>query len=462
MSTILSRRGFLGASAALTLPNLATAADPPMLKLSTFAEDITCPIGHPCMGGGISPATSIADPLYAHGWILQGVGKPICYVAVDWCEIRNDAYDRWRSAIAEAIGTERERVMVVCLHQHDAPIADLEAQRLLNKHEALGAICNLGFHEKTVRKVAHAAKTALDKSQRVTHFGTGQAKVEKVSSNRRWLDTDGKVHYNRMSRVTDPKIRDAEEGTIDPWLKALSFWNEDKALAVMYGYAVHPMSYYGGGEVSADFVGMARKRMQALLPEVFQFYVSGCSGNVTAGKFNDGSKPNRAVLADRIHQAMRNAFQSSKRQPIKEVAFRNVPLKLEARTGKGFSENELIAKLKEEPKDNRGFSQCLAALGLSWLKRVQSGQAVDVPALDFGGAVLVQLPAESYVEFQQMAQKARPDDFVFVGGYGECGPGYIPIERAWKENDGNLTDWCWVDPGSEKRMREAIEKVLTR
>jgi hypothetical protein len=34
------------------------------------------------------------------------------------------------------------------------------------------------------------------------------------------------------------------------------------------------------------------------------------------------------------------------------------------------------------------------------------------------------------VEFQLAAQKAKPDGFVLVAGYGECGPGYIPIERA--------------------------------
>jgi hypothetical protein len=82
--------------------------------------------------------------------------------------------------------------------------------------------------------------------------------------------------------------------------------------------------------------------------------------------------------------------------------------------------------------------------------------------LDFGRVVVALLPAESYVEFQLAAQKARPDAFVLVAGYGECGPGYIPIERAWKENDGNLSDWCWVNPGSEKRMTDAIAKAMKR
>ena len=83
-----------------------------------------------------------------------------------------------------------------------------------------------------------------------------------------------------------------------------------------------------------------------------------------------------------------------------------------------------------------------------------------MPALDFGPAQLVLLPAESYVEYQLLAQRLRPDSFVVVMGYGECAPGYVPTEQAVKENDGNLSDWSWVAPGAEARMRAALEKVL--
>ena len=71
-------------------------------------------------------------------------------------------------------------------------------------------------------------------------------------------------------------------------LKTLCFWNGDTPLCALSAYATHPMSFYGKGGVSADFVGMARKRRQADTPKVFQMYASGCSGNVTAGKYNDG------------------------------------------------------------------------------------------------------------------------------------------------------------------------------
>jgi hypothetical protein len=85
---------------------------------------------------------------------------------------------------------------------------------------------------------------------------------------------------------------------------------------------------------------------------------------------------------------------------------------------------------------------------------------LDLPALDFGSAVFLLLPAESYVEYQLLANKLRARDFVLVAGYGECGPGYIPHEKAWDEKDANLNDWCWVAPGAEAQLTSAIQKAL--
>lgn len=439
------------ALAAVALPALAPAA--PRLTLSSFVAEVTVPVGHALMGGGIAAAKEVVDPLFAHGFVVRGPSKPVAFVALDWCEIRNGAYDLIRARIAAAVDTDPVRVMLCALHQHDAPIVDLEAQQLLEAHKAKGGICDLAFLDKTATRIADAAKECLTTAKPVTHVGTGQARVEKVASNRRYLDDAGKVRYDRMSASRDPKVRAGEEGTIDPFLKTLSFWDGDTPLLGLSAYATHPMSFYGRGGVSADFVGMARKRRQADTPGVVQMYASGCSGNVTAGKYNDGDAGNRAVLADRVHAAMKAAWAGTKRTTVTDAVFRSVPLKFESR----FTSDELTKRLTTDPKP---FNQCLAALGLSWQKRVASGKPVDLPVLDFGAAVLAVLPAEAYVEYQLMAQAARPDSFVVVAGYGECGPGYIPIERAWRENDGNLSDWCWVPPGSEKRMRDAITATL--
>jgi hypothetical protein len=451
-------RGLAAGLAVSTVPADVFAAHADY-RLATFFAEVTPPLGHPCMGGGIAPAQRVEDPLWARGIVLLGLDKPVVIVAVDWCEIRNDAYERWRSVLAQAAQTSPERVLVSCLHQHDAPIADLEAERILQRHKAKGSICMLDFHERAVQRVARALAESLPRATQVTHFGTGQARVEMVASNRRYLGPDGKPQFGRMSATRDQKLRDQPEGTIDPWLKTLSFWNGGQAVAALSFYATHPMSYYGRGGISADFVGMARKRRQADEPGVFQLYLSGCSGNVTAGKYNDGSPENRPVLANRIYQAMAAAWRATRRRELSTVAFRSISLRLEPRNSEGFTVNDLTTRLTT---DSKPFGQCLAALGLSWRKRVDSGHKIDVPCLDFGQAQMVLLPAESYVEFQLLAQKLRPDSFVVVAGYGECAPGYIPTDQHFAEGDTNLHDWCWVAPGSEKSMTMALAKLLRK
>ena len=198
-----------------------------------------------------------------------------------------------------------------------------------------GGYCDLAFLEKTVGPRCGCREESLGKARRSTSSAPGR-RVEKVASNRRYVDALGNVHYNRMSATRDAGIRDAEEGTIDPVLRTLSFWDNDTPLLALSTYATHPMSYYGKGGVSADFVGLARKRRQADMPRVFQMYASGASGNVTAGKYNDGDPRTAPVLADRMHSAMAAAWKGTVRTPIKEVAFRSVPLSLEARSSSGF------------------------------------------------------------------------------------------------------------------------------
>ncbi len=443
------------AFAALPLPLLMGAA-PPAFTVCTFRADVTAPLGHPLMGGGIAPARKIAGPLEAVGFVLRGGGRPVVVCALDWCEVRNDAYAAWRKALAAAAGTEPSHVLLSCIHQHDAPIADTGAELILKAAGAKGSVCDVAFLDKAIGRTHDAVAKAMKSPRRVTHVGTGQAKVEMVGSNRRWVNKAGKVLFTRMSATRDKEARAFEEGLIDPWLKTLSLWDGEKPVVALSMYAVHPMSHYGKGEVQADFPGLARGRRQADTPGCVQMYASGCSGNVIAGKYNDGDPLNRAVLADRLYKAMAAAWKGTKRVALADVAFRSVPYRLEPRGGE-FTAAALEKKLRAEA---RPFGQCLAALGLSWRKKADAGAKLDLPCLTLGPARLMLLPGEAYVEYQLFAQGARPDAFVMALGYGECATGYVPTDRHWEENDGNLSDWCWVAPGAEKALKAAITAAL--
>jgi hypothetical protein len=425
-------------------------------RIAVFQVDVTVPMNHGMMGGSWL-SKRVADPLEANGFVLLGGDAPVVFVSVDWCEIRNEAYERWQSVLAEAAGTRPDHVMVTAVHQHDAPVADTGAEKLLRDRGLAGSICDPDFHESAVQRVAAALRASLASAQPVTHVGAGQARVEQVASNRRYTAPDGRVLYDRMSRTTKQEARDANEGLIDPSLKMLSFWNGDRELAAVSFYAVHPMSYYGDGEVSADFPGMARRRLQAATPGTLQIYASGCSGNVTAGKFNDGARENRAVLAGRLTDAMQRARAVTQRTPLTQADFRVELLRLEPRDDAGFSAAELEAKLTPSTPP---FQQCLAAMGLNWRRRADAGHRIQIPCLDFGFAQLLVLPGEAYVEYQLAAQAERPDSFVCVAGYGEAACGYVPTEKHFAEHDPNLADWCWVAPGCEARLRESIRRAL--
>ncbi len=455
LSTLPVAGGLLVALGSASEKNFAKDGD---YRVSTFSADITIPVGHACMGGGVADAKRIIDPLYAKGFVLFGVGKPIVVIAIDWCQCNNDSYDRWRDVLAKAADTDRKRVMLATVHQHDAPICDLTAQKLLDEQGMFKSNCDAEFHEKAVQRTAAALRGALKSTTPVTHFGIGQAKVERVASNRRVVSPDGKITWTRGSYSGN--IHNAPDGEIDPWVKIISLWNGERAVLAWSCYAVHPMSHYGKGDVSADFVGMARDRLQRDTPDTFQMYYTGCCGDTTAGKYNTAKPEHRPILADRLYQGMAAAWKATKRKPIEQIIYRVVDMPLGSRDSEGFTLDEMKQQLADKKLSR--WARISAALGLSWRKRVNTGQPVDLPCLEFSGdgstAEFMIMPAETFVGYQLIAQKLRPDAFVIVAGFGDGAPGYIPTDQCWK--DGYNDHYCWVPKYTEKLMTRAMAKAV--
>ena len=426
----------------------------PPLHLATFSCDVTPPDGHPLCGGWILPVRGVDDPLRALGVVLLGVGKPVVLCAVDWTGLRNEAFRVWRKALADAAHTTPEHVSLHCVHPHNAPFADVEAEKLIAAAKAAKSL-DLDYFADCVKKSADALKAALPKAVKFTHVGTGSAGVKEVASNRRVLGEDGKVKFTRTSATKNKEARDAPEGLIDPKLRTLSFWDGEKALAALHFYACHPMSYYGDGRVSADFCGLARQKFQDET-RVFQVYFNGCGGNITAGKYNDGSKENRPVLRDRIHVAMAAAWKDTKRAEVKEWEWRFEPVKLPPRKEANFGEEQSRKTLEDvKAADARRNN---AAMQLGWLKRIDT--PIEVNCLAFGDSVLsLFLPGEAFIEYQLSAQKLRPDAVVNVAAYGDDGPGYIPTAKAYLEG-GYEPTVALSGPGSEEILLKAMRKLL--
>lgn len=442
----------------LSFAQSTTAGETP-LRIATFEADVTPPIGTPLCDGLVQPAKKIVDPLSARGIILFTNEKPIVLVAMDWVGIGNSGHTAFREAIARAAGTTRERVAVHCLHPHDAPGCDFEADELLKPYKLGGKLFDPVFARKAIDRVARAVAKAVKAPPRsISHVGVGKAKVLEVASNRRVMGPNGKVKYVRYSASRDPKIRAEPEGVIDPFVHLLAFFDGETPIAILTYYATHPQSYYGQGGVSCDFPGLARNRRERDLPGPMHIHFNGAGGNVTAGKYNDGAVENRMVLADRLAKGMKAAYNSFKKEPVNasKVSWRVTSAALPL--SKLYKTKELRAKVADEKL--KPLDRMRLARAYVWARRCEAGETIDIQCLQLGSAHVLHMPGELFVEYQLAAQKMRPTSAVMMAAYGDYGMGYIGTQIAYTQGGYETGPVSRVAPEVEGVLMKAMRQLL--
>lgn len=430
----------------------AQAVEPSQqLRLSTFDVDVTPPIGDPLTYD--STANSWDLGLRAKGIVLQGAGLPVVLVAIDWIGIANDSQDAFKEALAEAANTVPERVAVHALHQHDAPISDLGAEKILLEAGLDPAAFESSFDKEVIRRLQTAVRVSLPLAQPVTHIGLGEAAVEKVASNRRILGPDGKAIFSRTSSTKDSTMRAKPEGLIDPMVQLISFWDEEKPVAVLSYYAVHPQSYYLTKVANPDFPGVARFLRQLAVPHALHVHFNGAGANITAGKYNDGSRENRLILAERMAEGMKKAWEATEKHAISaaDIGWAVEPVTLKPRPDLHQLEDQISREGYRFLSNNM--------IKLSWLKRAEAGKTIDISCLTLGPARVLHMPGELFVEYQLAAKAERPDLFVAMAAYGDYGPFYIGDSAAYSQG-GYEALTSPVTAGAEPVLMGAIQKLL--
>ena len=433
------------------------AANQP-LRVATFDIDATPPLGNMM---AYDPVVRLdAMTLRCRGVVLLGQAEPIVLCAVDWLGIANEAHDEFRASLAKAAGTTPERVAVHTLHQHDAPTCDFTAERLLKEAKArhLGRLDG-DFCRATLAKAAAAVKASLPLAKPVTDCGWGVAEVKRVASNRRILGPDGKVRAVRYTSCADPKLRAEPEGVIDPELSMLTFWNGDTPLAVLSYYACHPQSYYRVGIPSPDFPGIARFMRQQSVSSALHVHFNGAGGNIGAGKYNDGSHKNRVVLAQRLADGMKQAFDSTHKFTVQPSDLRWSVVPVALPLAKHLDEAKLKADLAKGSVPPLAVP---AAERLAFMQRSRSGHKTELTQLAIGDVRVLHMPGELFVEYQLAAKRMRPKLNVAMAAYGDYGPFYIGTERAYFEGGYETQPRSSnVGPEVETVLMNGIRKLLS-
>ena len=431
-------------------PAPADAAD--SLRVTTFFCDVTPPLGQPMFS--CDALRTVEQPLLAKGIILEVQRQRYVLCAVDWCELCNGAHDSFRNKIAAAAGTDPSHVAVQTVHQHTAPLVDSDAQKLLAEIDAAKLHLDPKVLDEIERRLVAAVEQSLERLEPFDRIGTGQAKVDRVASSRRPRDEAGKLRA-RLSSSTDPVLVALPEGTIDPYVKTITFARGDEPLVRLHYYATHPQSRYGDGRATSDFPGIAREELQRK-EGVFQVYFTGCAGDVAAGKYNDGSDKCRKELTERLLAGMEASVAATKLVPVGPIRSRTYPLVLPRRDDFGFNMADCLACMKDT-----GCSAVLrvykGAVRAAFYER--NGQPIELSSLEIGNVHIVHLPGEPMVDFQLFAQGLKPTSFVAVAAYGDCGTGYICTEQAYRDGGYEPTS-ANVKAESEALLKKAITALL--
>lgn len=422
------------------------------LHVATFDIDATPPVGNYL---AYDPMINSWDMgLRAKGIIILGKEKPVVLCVVDWIGISNDSQDAFKSALAEAAGTVPERVAVHTIHVHDAPISDFGAEKLLKEAGRESLSYESGYQREIIRQLGLSVKSSLEKTHPVTHIGLGQAPVYEVASNRRILGPDGKVKAMRHEGRRNPVLQAEPEGVIDPMVSLVSFWNNDQPVAVLSYYATHPQSYYRTGVANPDFVGLARFMRQLAVPQALHVHFNGAGGNISSGKYNDGAKEWRGIMAERLADGMKRAWESSKKEPVTadDMDWNFIPVALPP--------SPLIEGIQSEIKTQTVQYLTNNLFKTVWLKRLQDGKKININCLSLGRARILLMPGELFVEYQLAAKKMRPNLFVAMAAYGDYATGYICTAKAYEEGGYEAGIASAVTPEAEKIVMDAMQKLL--
>lgn len=427
--------------------------DAPRMWVASFRCDVTPPPGEPLVW--TVPLVQVEEPLLAKGIVIDDGRERYVVAAIDWCELCNASELLFRSKMAAAAGTDVSRVAIQCVHQHAAPYADSAAHRLLDGAPDPPLRLSDGFLEDVSERLARAVAEAVGRLEPFDRIGTGEAKVERVASTRRIPAEGGGILVRYSGGGRDPELAAAPEGFIDPMLKTVTFARGEKPLVRLHYYATHPQTFCCDGRASSDFVGMAREALEQK-ESVPSIYFTGCAGDVTAGKYNDGSPRARELLAERLLRGMEASAASTRLTPVDRLRWRTVTLALPLRTDKGYAVADCRARLAD-PKGSPGSRVYGSAMRLAFAERIE--RPLELSSLEIGPVYLLHLPGEPMLEFQVFAQGLKPDRFVAVAGYGDCGPGYLCTDRAYAEGGYEPTATS-VAPGSEALLKDAIRTLM--
>lgn len=365
------------------------------------------------------PAEGALDDLWVQALALEapdgGLGV---FVAADLLGLPKGLYETIVARARTLFGLERARILIACSHTHSGPVLrdalpDIYPFEDHPEQPALIEARSRLVEEAIVRAIGEALS-----SRRAGTLAAGEGSAT-FAVNRR---------TNRESDLPEILRRgEKPRGPSDHAVPVLALRSEGGELrAVVFGYAAHP-SALSGYQWSADYVGFARRALEAAHPDAVAMFFQGCG--------SDQSAAPRGTLDQcrGMGETLAAAVEAVLAKPMRPVAprFRAamdlIPL--------DFGETPSRADL-ETAREAGGYR---ARWARRLLRELDGGAAFPrgypeypVQVWRLGDQLWIALGGEVSVEYSLLFKSLYGPE-TWVAGYANEVMAYIPSRRIWEE-----------------------------
>lgn len=390
------------------------------------AGDITPPLGLPMGGRGprFAAGSEILSPLQAGVTILQdAVQNRVVLVSADVISFDTAQNDALRLAIAAAVKTAPDAVIINASHTHSGPMLSYERYATLKPKPQPLADYERELDEKLLRLAIEAAQN-LQPVQAI------------------WRDGESNIGINR--RVSTPEgivMAPNPDGFYHRqlWTLDLQSLEDSGPRCVLFSHGCHPVIVYSSQwtAISSEWPGRSREILHEKLGRETHFqFLQGLAGNI---------RPR--ILADFENQKFRSSTPEDLETTAQEfacdvgstLAKDGAQLQLQL----GACRDYFVAHRAAPPprviweKMAASEDELAQELGNYWQTRYgenaiapYESQPWPIGLLRFAPSyALVTFAGEPLSEWIQVLRRALPDQHLVACGYTHSSAGYLPTDE---------------------------------
>ncbi len=258
---------------------------------------INPPYGAPVVGYYEERLTKgMLDSIYARAVAFDDGEKQAVVIALDLCTLAQVYFDRFKDAVAEATGLDKNAIFINLSHTHTGPLVGKDFASEKRSTEAYDEFLTTSIRDAAIYALADLAESTME---------TAQSEAKNISFIRRYRMKDGYVATN--PGVKNPNI-DHPLGTPEETVKLLKIKRDGADDIVVVNFGTHP-DCVGGEYISADYIGYVCSILEDAIPGTKAIFLQGFQGDVN--HVNVNPTPGEAAIStidfDSVPRSIRHA-----------------------------------------------------------------------------------------------------------------------------------------------------------